>query len=236
MSELVVLIVEDEALAARRNQRLLGLVLQDRRHRLHMATRLEEARDLLERNEIDLLFLDLNLKGKDGFRLLAEAAAGAFETIVISANTDRALEAFEYGVLDFIAKPYGKERLEKALRRFWDARGARRANPAKRLAIKQYGKIALLPMEEVLAVHGAGNYSEIETRDGRRLLHNKSLDQLAAILPFDFQRIHRSHIVDWREAVRLVARTGSRYFVVLADGRELPVGRGRVESLRELLV
>lgn len=236
METLGVLIVEDEALAMRRNLRLLGLVLAGRRHQLHTATRFEEARDRLQRQEIDLVLLDLNLQGKDGFSLLAEAVAGSFETIVVSANTDRALEAFEYGVLDFIAKPFGRERLEKAIQRFWGEKFQRRARPATRLAIKQSGRIELIAVKDVLAVHGAGNYSEIETRRGRHLLHDKSLDRLEAILPPQFMRIHRSHIVDWQAVVRLESRTGSRYFLVLAGGGRLPVGRARVEDLRKLLL
>ncbi len=69
---------------------------------------------------IDVLFLDLNLNGKDGFDLLKTSVSGAFHVIIISAHTEQALKAFEYGVLDFVGKPFNKERLARALDRVFE--------------------------------------------------------------------------------------------------------------------
>lgn len=79
---------------------------------------LEPARAFLDEKKVDLLFLDLNLNGEDGFQILGEATAESFHTIIISAYTDRAAEAFAYGVLDFIAKPFTPERIHQALERY----------------------------------------------------------------------------------------------------------------------
>ncbi|MBK7227614.1 MAG: hypothetical protein IPH97_01775 [Ignavibacteriales bacterium] len=59
----------------------------------------------------------MNLNAKDGFELLKQVVSQSFHTIVISANINRAIEAFEYGVLDFIPKPYNIERLKAAFQR-----------------------------------------------------------------------------------------------------------------------
>ncbi len=229
-----VLIVEDETMVARRLQRMLGEVFGDEAHELVLAHTFASARAQLETERIELVFLDLNLNGANGFALLAEAVAGPFETIVVSANTDRALEAFEYGVLDFVPKPFNRERLAKAVGRFRE-RGSDQP-PAKQLAVKQGGRVLLVPLAEVVALHGAGNYAEIETRDGARYLHDKGLDRLAQVLPADFVRIHRSHIVAWREVVSLEAESGSRYHLVLKSGARLPVSRARVKELRQRLL
>ena len=231
------LIVEDEAIVARRLARLLGQILEGRVYDLQTRSNLRETQNYLKQNRIDLLFLDLNLYGKDGFEILADMVSRSFETIVVSANTDRAIEAFEYGVLDFVAKPFNRDRLEKALARF-DGKGYARADQqsAKVLAVRQKGKVTLVPVTEVTAIHGAGNYAELETRDGRTLLHDKSLDRLCGLLPAQFIRIHRSHIVDWEQAVRLETEPGSRYYLVLKTGKRLPVGRSRVAEIKKRLV
>ena len=86
-------IVEDEAMVARRLERMIGAILSN--CSIRVAPTLHEALDLIRATPIDVLFLDLNLNGRDGFRLLEEAAAAPFQTIVVSAHHDQALRAFD---------------------------------------------------------------------------------------------------------------------------------------------
>ncbi len=97
-----VLIVEDEATIAQRVSRLLRDILGEQLESLEVIESFDLAMESLAMNPVDLLTLDLNLDGDDGFALLETAAAETFHTIVISAHTERALEAFEHGVLDFL--------------------------------------------------------------------------------------------------------------------------------------
>ena len=78
---------------------------------------LQQGLGFIKEQSIDLLFLDLNLNREDGYELLEEVAAESFHTIIVSAYKDRAIRAFEYGVLDFVAKPYTEERLSLAIQR-----------------------------------------------------------------------------------------------------------------------
>ncbi|MEL6615040.1 MAG: LytTR family DNA-binding domain-containing protein, partial [Bacteroidota bacterium] len=82
----------------------------------------------------------------------------------------------------------------------------------------------------------AGAYSDLVLRDGSTRLHSKSLDRLLAVLPATFERVHRSYLVRMDEVVRLRVREGSRYHAVLASGDEVPVGRTRVEAVRQRLI
>ncbi|WP_163998880.1 LytR/AlgR family response regulator transcription factor [Pyxidicoccus caerfyrddinensis] len=226
-----VLIVEDEPLAARRLERLCRELLgQDLPPPLVCAS-LADAREVLAGRTVDLVLLDLNLAGEDGFRLLEEVAAGSFHTVVVSANTDQALRAFELGVLDFVAKPYTRERLEKALARV----GGRGAGPLRTLAVRKGGGIVLVPLESVAYIQGAGDYAELVLRDGRTELSEKSLDRLEALLPTDFVRIHRSYLVPLQDVARLWTQEGSRTDVELRSGTRLPVGRSRVKALKARL-
>ncbi len=111
-----ILIVEDEPLV---RQRLLRLCseLAGVRARFDAVADLESAGDRLQRSVYDGLLLDLNLGGDDGFELLRRAVAGRYQCVVVSAHRDRALQAFEHGVLDFVPKP---SRVS-ALARHWNA-------------------------------------------------------------------------------------------------------------------
>jgi DNA-binding LytR/AlgR family response regulator len=228
-----VLIVEDEPVIARRLARLLRQEAGDEIEALDLAPTFDEARRHLARRDVDVVFLDLNLHGRDGFGLLAEAAAGPFHTVVVSAHTDRALEAFEVGVLDFIPKPFRADRVRTALERVG---GTRPAHAATNLAVRTAGRIDLVPVADVAYVQAAGAYSELVLHDGSRRLHGKSLARLLDVLPASFERVHRSYAVRLEEVIRLTAQEGSRYTAVLASGDEVPVGRTRVEAVRDRLV
>jgi DNA-binding LytR/AlgR family response regulator len=228
------MIVEDEPLLARRLERFCREIVGDRLESLRVATVLSDAGARLEESPIDLLLLDLNLHGRDGMELLARAVAGSFHTIIVSANTDQALRAFEYGVLDFVPKPFSRERLEAALRRVTE-RDPRAVTGAKFLAVRKVGRVELVPVDRVLYAEGAGAYAELVLDDGRRELHDKTLEKLHAVLPPVFERIHKSYVVRLSAVKALHAAGGSHYEVELRNGLRLPVGRRRYKELREKL-
>lgn len=228
-----VAIVEDEEMAARRLKRLIREILGEKLRELVHYQTLESAFAEMTEIPFDLLFLDLNLYGKDGFQLLRQAVAQPFHTIVVSAHTDRAMEAFELGVLDFVPKPYSRARLEKALDRALDGRG--RSTGAKALALRKAGRIEWLPIREVAYLVGAGNYVEVVADDGSKHLHDKTLDRLEQILPEEFLRVHRSYIIDLGRVRSCRALGGGRHRAVLSDGTEIPVSRRQVETLRQAL-
>ncbi|RYZ43437.1 MAG: response regulator transcription factor [Myxococcaceae bacterium] len=225
------LIVEDEPLAARRLARLCEQQLGPGTPPPRVRASLDEARELLAEHTVDVLLLDLNLSGEDGFALLTEAAAGAFQAVVVSANTDQALRAFELGVLDFIPKPYTPERLALALARV----GSRAAIALRSLAVRKGGGVVLVPLDSVAYIRGAGDYAELVLRGGGTELSEKSLERLEQLLPADFLRIHRSYLVRATDIRELVASEGSRTEVELRDGTRLPVGRSRLGALRKRL-
>jgi DNA-binding LytR/AlgR family response regulator len=226
-----VLIVEDEPVAARRLARLCQELLSPSAPPPLVRASLADARDVLAERTVELVLLDLNLAGEDGFRLMEEAVAGSFHTVVVSASADQALRAFDLGVLDFVAKPYTRERLAKALTRVQ----GRAAAPLRTLAVRKGGGIVLVPLEAVAYIQGAGDYAELVLRNGGTELSEKSLERLEALLPADFVRIHRSYLVPLQDMARLWTLEGSRTAVELKDGTRLPVGRSRMKALKERL-
>jgi len=229
-----ILIVEDEPLLAQRLERFCREIFGDKLEAVRIATLLSEASARIDESPIDLLLLDLNLHGRDGMELLASSVAGSFHTIIVSANTEQALRAFEYGVIDFVPKPFSKERLAAAFARVTEKEG-RAAGAAKFLAVRKSGRVELVPIDRVLYVEGAGAYAELVLEDGKRELHDKTLEKLHALLPPVFERIHKSYVVRWSAVKALHAQEGSHYEVELKTGLRLPVGRTRYKELRERL-
>lgn len=226
-----VLIVEDEEVVGRRLARLTRAILGPRLASLATATSLAEARARLAAGGLDLVYLDLDLDGDDGFQLLAEAVAGAFQTIVVSAHADQALRAFEYGVTDFVAKPYREDRLRQALARF-DQREPALRDRLRVLAIRRHGEVQLLPIDALVRASGADDYAELHCTDGTTCLHDKPLTALEQLLPARFERVHRSHIVDVTRIASWQVAEGSRYHLVLDRGDVVPASRTWIQAFR----
>jgi DNA-binding LytR/AlgR family response regulator len=222
-----VVIAEDEPVIAQRLARLTRNILQNDAAVIECAPDLRSALRLLTGRDQPILILDLNLAGDDGFALVRDAVAQPCRTIVVSANTDRAMEAFELGVVDFVAKPFTEERLALALRRARESTGER----TRYLAVSQAGKVELIPLPSVAAIHGDDDYSSIETLEGRKYLHSKTLAALMEVLPPTFRRVHRSHIVNIAHAQRIVTDKSGARRVVLSNGSSVPISRGQAKDL-----
>ncbi|MFK7951910.1 MAG: LytR/AlgR family response regulator transcription factor, partial [Ekhidna sp.] len=197
---------------------------------IHINT-LNEALTFIENNSLDLVLLDLNLNGDNGFELLMKAVSESFHTIIISANKDQAITAFEHGVLDFVPKPFNRDRLEQAF-----SRAIAKAKPendkTKVLAIKKRGRIQLVSLEKVLYVKGAGAYTELFLTDGAKELHDKSLEKLEQLLTHSFERIHKSYLVKMSEVKGIIVKSGSKYLVELKNGESLPIGRTKYKDIK----
>lgn len=227
-----ILIVEDEDTVAARLKRLAEELLGSQIQKLSVFHTLDDADDYLEEHAIDLLFLDLNLAGHDGFDLLKKAVAGSFHTIVVSAYAERAIEAFEFGVLDFVAKPFTKGRLEKALARF---QSPTRQQETKFLGIKRRGIIESIPLENVSHFKGANIYSEVVLKDGEELLHDKPLNRLEQVLPATFIRVHKSFLVN-EKLISGIKQQGNNAELVLTTGQTIPISRSKITEFKQRFI
>ncbi|MEQ8712308.1 MAG: LytTR family DNA-binding domain-containing protein [Cyclobacteriaceae bacterium] len=226
-----ILIVEDESRIAKRIERMTRYIFGNSLQSLKHINTLSEALTFIENNSLDLVLLDLNLNGDDGFDLLSTAVAESFHTIIISANKDQALAAFEYGVLDFVPKPFNQDRLEQAFNRAI-VKDKIETNSVKYLAVKKRRQIQLIPIEDVMYTKGAGAYTELYLSDGTKELHDKSLEKLEQLLSNAFERIHKSYLVKVSEIHEIKVSSGSKYTVELKNGERLPVGRTKYKDLK----
>lgn len=229
-----ILIIEDEARIAKRVERMTRDFF-DKDVQILLSDSLESGLIAIENNPIDLLLLDLNLNGEDGFEILQTFVAGPFQTIIISAYTDKAITAFNYGVLDFVPKPFDQNRLEHAFMRF-TAQGKQSGGDVRFLAVRKAKTFRLVPINEILYIKGAGIYTELHLANNKIELHDKSLEALEKLLPETFERIHKSYIFCWEQADKIVVEAGGKYSMQLKNGDLLPIGRSKYKEIKNKLI
>ena len=226
-----ILIVEDESRIAKRIERMTRDFFGDRLQSLKYINTLHEALQFIENNTLDLVLLDLNLNGSNGFDLLTTAVSKSFHTIIISAYKEQAITAFEHGVLDFVPKPFNRERLAQALHRTV-TNDKIETSTVKFLAIKKRQKVQLIPIKDVLYIKGAGTYTELFLANGNIELHDKSLEKLAQLLSHTFERFHKSYLVKMSEVSEIIVQSGSKYMAELKNGTRIPIGRTKYKDIK----
>jgi two-component system, LytTR family, response regulator LytT len=231
-----ILLIDSSSSSALALEQDCRAILNGQLERLSVADSVATAINRLRQTAFDVVVLDPSESGCHALELLASRTTHSFHTICVSAHTDLAVRAFEYGVLDFVPKPVTRERLAKALRRV----PARLEEPGEEssqfLAVRRLGRIDLVPIDDLVYVEGADKYSELVLANGRRNFHDMGLGQLEAMLPRSFVRIHKSFIVRFNLVSRLLVLRGSRYFAELKHGQRLPVGRTRYEHIKARLI
>ena len=238
MAGLRTVVVEDERLARRKLVMLLstepGVEL------VGETGNAEEAVNLLRAERPDLVFLDIQLPGMDGFEVLSHAGLeNVGHVVVVTAHDRYALKAFDVAAIDYLLKPYDRMRLRQTLARV-QGRGtsnlhgrllalAERLGAGTerlhRLVIREGEKIRFLGVGSVDWFESADNYVKVRVGAAEHLVRT-TLQRLESRLdPAHFIRIHRRTIVNL-DRIR-EGRLGVRgdYEVVLQDGSVLPVGR-----------
>jgi len=228
-----IVIVEDEPLVLQRTKRLTLEILRLQQPKIQCFTDIDDAELYLAENSIDLLLLDLNLKGRNGFDLLKNNVAAGYHTIIISAYAEKAIDAFQYGVLDFVAKPFTIERLSKAFDRILD-KSQRNYYGCRYLSIKKLGVIELIALPDISHIQADGHYSLIHLVNQIEMsaLHSKSIEKIMQLLPENFLRVHRSYVVNMNNVNKLLIQPGSQYAVKLNSGVEIPVGRTKYQEVK----
>jgi len=229
-------IVDDERLARRMLRSLLEA--EPEIEVVGEAGRAQEAVRVIRQQRPDLLFLDIQMPGMDGFELLNQAGLENLGQVIFVTAHDRfAARAFEVDAIDYILKPFDRTRLRQAIARARGRRGEdvsgrllglleRLGGPGKlqRLVVRDGEVIRFLEVEEVTFLESADNYVTVRSGAAQHLIRT-TLQRLEATLdPARFVRIHRRFIVNLSE-LRECRHGANGYEAHLRDGTVLPVGR-----------
>lgn len=207
-----------------------------------------EAVELVLRERPDLLFLDVQMPGGDGFDVLEAVGAGHLpEVIFVTAHERHALRAFDAAALDFLLKPVGEERFRRALARARAelARGEAREGPARlsalldhvraareggarrieRFAVRTRDRFVIVPAREVRWISAAANYAELHLAGATHLVRATLAELEAGLDPAVFARIHRGTIVRLDCVREVIPAAHGDFDVVLTDGAVLKLSR-----------
>ena len=229
-----ILIVEDEPRIARDIAWSCKQILGKEITSIKIIQTLDEASDYLFKGRIDILLLDLNLHGKNGYELLRHAVSGSFHTIIISAHTDQAYEAFQYGVLDFLPKPFDEERLREAFNRYFN-RLPRIEKSTQYLTVRKYNRNDILSVDDILYFRAANFYVDAVLKTGEVEILDKTMNRLEQILPSRFFRIHHSYIADIEQIRSFTPVKKGTSQVLLKNGAVLPLSKNRFKRLQQVL-
>lgn len=177
-----ILIVEDEPPIARDIKHICSEILANQSPSVSIRNTLADAKEIINKQDFDLCFLDLNLNGENGFTLLEDITAESFHTVIVSAYTDRAIEAFEYGVFDFISKPFDIERFTKTFKRYF-SKTEKTQSETKYLSYRKKDETRILNVEKVQFFKAADTYVIAELKNQTSILLSKTMDKLEQILP-----------------------------------------------------
>jgi two-component system LytT family response regulator len=195
--------------------------------------------DAVRAHAPDLLLLDVQMPGLDGFGVLSELAEQELPAVVfVTAHDQYALEAFEVEAVDYLLKPFDDERFARAMERaVARVHGGTAPGGAtlRRLAVRHQGRVDLVELASVRWLEAADQYVRLHCDDGVHLLR-ESMSNLESTLDGErFLRVHRSAMVAVDRLRALEVATGGTGRVRLDDGTELPVARSRMAEVRTRL-
>lgn len=198
-------------------------------------------RAIQECNELkpDLIFLDINMPGKDGFEFL-ESLEEVREVIFVTAYDQFALKAFEVNALDYLLKPLNPKRLAEAIQRV-RSKAAVAENPAeerlsadKKIFIKDGEKCHFVPISKIFLLESVGNYVRVFYENQQPLLH-KSLTYLEQKLPTDlFFRANRQYMFNLDFIDQIEPYFNSTLLIVLKSGHKIDLSQRQSAKFREI--
>jgi two-component system LytT family response regulator len=200
---------------------------------------------LADEHRPDLLFLDVRLPELSGLEVARRIRHPA--EIVFTTAYDRfAVAAFEIGALDYLVKPFGRERLAAAAERVRSRLG-HAAIPAgervrsslapgavERLFARQGDRIVPIPVEGIRRVQAQGDYAEVHAAEGAFLLRVTLAELAARLDPNRFRQVHRAHIVNLDAVEDMRPYDDRRLAITLKDGSVVVASRAASEELRRL--
>jgi two-component system, LytTR family, response regulator len=246
------LVVDDEMLA---RERVLSLLQQESDVEVvGQCSDGGEAVAAIDEQAPDLVFLDVQMPGCDGFEVLKQVNPERMPTVIfVTAYDEYALRAFEVHALDYLLKPFGKDRFQQTLRHAREALEGRRAGDlgrrllamvhdikpepqrVERLVVKSGGRVFFLRTDEIDWIEAAGNYVRLHLGQESHLFRETMNRMESRLDARRFARIHRSRIVNTERIKELQPWFNGDHVVILRDGTRLTLSRGYKEKLQQRL-
>jgi two-component system LytT family response regulator len=203
----------------------------------------------IQQHKPDIIFLDIQMPKINGFEML-ELIDDSPEIIFTTAFDEYAIRAFEAHAVDYLLKPFSKERFSKAVDKWLnrqvpiEEKSATEAllqsathspSQSERIVVKTGGRIKIIPLHEIQYLEAADDYVRIFTADGTHL-KKKTMSYFEEVLdPKLFVRVHRSYIVNVQLITRIDAYEKENQLAILTTGAKIPVSKNGYGKLKTVL-
>ena len=195
----------------------------------------------------DIIFLDVQMPKITGFEML-ELGEHPPPVIFTTAFDEYAIKAFETHAVDYLLKPFSKERFDKAVQKWMDQKSAVTNNQSPllataaespqqshRIVVKTGGKIQIIPVQDIDYLEAADDYVRINTKKGV-FLKNKTMNYFEQVLnPQQFVRTHRSFIINVSMINRIDPYEKDNHIAILQTGAKIPVSKTGYAKLKGIL-
>jgi two-component system LytT family response regulator len=201
----------------------------------------------IQQHKPDLLFLDIQMPKINGFEML-ELIEQPPGVIFTTAYDEYALKAFEAHAVDYLLKPFSKERFGKALQKWLDHQhpavpvspslletAAQAPHQQERIVVKINGKIKIIPVEDIQYIEASDDYVRVYTHEGN-FLKNKTMSFFEDTLPnSEFVRVHRSYILHVQQVTRIEPYEKDQQIALLRSGARIPISKSGYAKLKQVL-
>lgn len=204
-----------------------------------------EALIFLRSNQIDLLFLDIDMPFMNGFELLNRLAPINFNIIFVTAYDQYAIKAFKFSAFDYLLKPVDEVELINSVRKLENEskRSTQNSNfehllevfksgqtAVKRIALPTLEGFEFVEVEKIIRCESDSNYTKIFLQNLPMMLVSRTLKEIEEILSdLPFIRVHNSHIIAKNHVKKYVKADGG--YILMIDNAEIPISRARKEEV-----
>jgi len=217
-----------------------------------------EAVSLIKEHNPDLVFLDVQMPGLDGFGVIKKLVAGKVrvpQIVFATAYDNYAVQAFEVNAVDYVLKPFDKGRIAKAIQRakkavesnasaverlesLVDKLGLEKTPQPVKLLVKSQSRLMLVDAEDMVFASIEDGTITIFTREFEGVSNYRTIEELAGALEAEsFWRAHRSYLVNIHHIKEVMPWFKSSYMLKMNDRKqtEVPVSRAQTKRLRDLI-
>lgn len=240
-------IVEDEEMARKVLKSLLAQYCKDVMVCAE-AGDVESGKSMIESFRPDLVFLDIEMPGGSGFKLLSSIDNIDFEVVFTIAYEQFAIKAIRHAALDYLLKPIDPKELvaavekvkeskyKKTLKKQYDSL-LKNIDPeqlvVRKISISTTDKIHLIEVDNIIRCESDNYYSILYFKNGTNLMVSKTLKEMEQKLEeYDFVRTHKSHLVNIRCIMNFIK---DEMMVLLSDGSKVPVSKRKKEKILEII-
>jgi two-component system LytT family response regulator len=240
------IIIDDEV----NNVDNLSILLQQYCKQVHVVAKAfnaQQGKDIILQHKPDLVFLDVQMPGEDGFELLKSLSDLSFEIIFVTAYDQYGIQAIKFSAIDYLLKPIKIHDLQDAVNKVIIKNSQKKQNlqlenlvkllqqnEPPRIAISASKETRFIKPENIIFCESSNNYTTFHMNDGETIISSRPIYEYESLLgPYGFIRSHQSYIINKNHVKSWVKENGG--YLLMEDNSQIPVSRNKKENLRDLL-